>query len=303
MNYITPIILLLFSVNVLAQDFELLKIQTAYYPSQAIEESSVDAEVGFLEWSGRIALPQVLKDKRTILIHRLGYGNLRVDADGTFGGTAIENTKHYHSIFYSLGLIKIVNLNWRLLISVNPTLASDFSDPLSNNDLLFQGSAIAMNTKNTNFQYGFGVAYTTRFGRQLVAPAGLLKYSTPKLTLEVLVPTSLSVIFNKKKRFNYGVAASLNGGLFNNAGESPATSAAIDETGYSRLNIGPTFAFKLNDALKIDLTGGMAVGRRLEFIDPAEEIFDRAPEPGPFVRLGLSVIPPGKNEDVPSINL
>ncbi|MEL7251637.1 MAG: DUF6268 family outer membrane beta-barrel protein [Bacteroidota bacterium] len=303
MNYTIPVIFLLFSCNLLAQDFELLRIQTAYYPNQAIEESLIDTEVGFLEWSGRIAIPQVLKGKRTILVHRLGYSNLRVDTDSNFGSTTMEDTKHYHSIFYSFGLIKILSPQWRLLISLNPTLASDFSDPLSNNDLLFQGSAIAMKTKNTRFQYGFGVAYTTRFGRQLVAPAGMLKYNTPKLALEILVPTVLSVVFNRQQKFNYGLAVNLNGGLFNNTGENPATSALIDEAAYSRLNIGPTFAFKLNEALKIDLTGGMAVGRRLELIDSAEEILDRTPEAGPFFRLGLSVIPPGKNEDVPSINL
>lgn len=131
-----------------------------------------------------------------------------------------------------------------------------------------------------------------------------MKYNTPKLALDILLPSKVSVIFNRQQRFNYGLEASLNGGLFNNTGASPFISDAVDEAGYSRLIIGPTLAFKLKKVVKINLTGGLAAGRRLEFIDIAEEITDRTPEAGPFFRMGISFIPAGKNmASQPSINL
>ena len=98
----TYLLLLLFSCNLLAQDFELIKIQSAYYPKQALEESSVDAEIGFWEWSGQFAIPQPLKNQKTVLIHKLGYANLRVDIEANFTGTSVETSKNYHTIFYNL---------------------------------------------------------------------------------------------------------------------------------------------------------------------------------------------------------
>jgi len=112
-KYITSILLLLFSFNSLAQDFELIKIQSTFYPKQSVEESTTDGEVGFFEWSGELAIPQRFKKtKKTILIHKFGYSNLRVDTEGNTTLGFLENTKHYHTISYNLGVVRIFNPKW-----------------------------------------------------------------------------------------------------------------------------------------------------------------------------------------------
>ncbi|MBV6429816.1 MAG: hypothetical protein KIPDCIKN_04391 [Haliscomenobacter sp.] len=45
------------------------------------------------------------------------------------------------------------------------------------------------------------------------------------------------------------------------------------------------------------LQGGMAAGRRLEFVDMKEEIIDRAPESALFFAVGLSFAPEHKNPE------
>jgi len=301
-KHITSFLLLLFSFNLMAQDFELIKIQSTFYPKQSIEESSIDGEVGFFEWSGQLAIPQMFKKtKKTILIHKLGYTNLRVDTEAKTAIGLLENTKHYHTISYNLGLVQILNPKWRLMLNVNPLLASDFGEDLSDDDFLFQGNALALYTKNQKVKYGFGLIYTTRLGRPLVLPMGMFTYNTPKMTLDVVLPNKLSLMFNtNNKTFSYGFEAGLNGGLFNNSNDISTINAIIDEAGYSRLNIGPAIAVKLKNAIKVHLTGGMAVGRKLEFIDIAEETIDRTPEPGPFFKVGLSFIPKKKTQPKPS---
>ncbi|MEM6318768.1 MAG: DUF6268 family outer membrane beta-barrel protein [Bacteroidota bacterium] len=294
LKYGTAILLLLWNGSILAQDFELFKIQSAYYLQQAIEESSVDGKIGFWEWSGQLAIPQLLKSKKTILIHSLGYSNLSVETEGTFMNTVEEATKHYHTISYNLSLVKIVNPKWRLLFNLSPTLASDFTESLNEEDLLFQASAIAMKTQSSQFKYGFGLVYTTRFGRQLILPSGMIQYTTEKMALDFLLPNGLSVLFNTHQAVNFGLEATLDGGLFNNNSDIQNVNAIIDEAGYSRLNIGPAITIRLKDALKIHLTGGMAVGRRLDFIDTTEATLDRTPENGPFFRVGFSFSPKGK---------
>ena len=302
LQYLALLFFSLFSTNVLAQDFELIKIQSAYYPKQSVEESTTEGEVGFFEWNGQLAIPQTFKkSKKTILLHKLGYTNLRVDTEGNTTIDFVENTKHYHFISYNLGLIQILNQKWKLISNLNPILASDFGERLNEDDLLFQASAMALYTKNINTQYGFGLIYTTRLGRPLILPMGMYKYRTLKMKVDIVLPNKLSIMFNTNNRtFHYGFEARLNGGLFNNTNDISTVNAIIDEVGYSRLNIGPAIAVKLKKTMKLHLSGGMAVGRTLEFIDINEETFDRTPESGPFFRAGLSFVPKKKKKEEPS---
>ena len=300
-KYITSILFLLFSFNLQAQDFELIKIQSAYYPKQSIEESTVDGKAGMFEWSGQLGIPQTFKrTKRTILIHKLGYTNLRVDTEANIGIEPLENTKHYHTISYNLGLVQILNPKWRLLLNLNPLLASDFGASLNEDDFLFQGNALALYSKNLKIQYGFGLVYTTRLGRPLVIPMGLFKYRTPKMTIDIVLPNKLSIMFrNLKRKFSYGFEAGLNGGLFNNNSDISTINSIIDETGYSRLNIGPAIRVRLKNSTIIHFTGGIAVGRKLEFINIDEETNNLTPESGPFFKVGFSFVPKKKSKPNP----
>ncbi|MEM6806898.1 MAG: hypothetical protein AAF696_36190, partial [Bacteroidota bacterium] len=131
MNYLLSILLLLISSSAWTQDFELFKIQSTYYPAQAVKESSLNGEIGFWEWRGQLAIPQLLKSKRMILIHKMEYRNLRVATEGIFANTSTKENKDYHTLSYTLSLVKILHPKWRLLLAINPTLASDFSESLN----------------------------------------------------------------------------------------------------------------------------------------------------------------------------
>ncbi|MEM7186677.1 MAG: hypothetical protein AAF466_08460, partial [Bacteroidota bacterium] len=72
----TIVLFFLVSFNILAQDFDLLKVESTYYPNQTIEESGAGREIGFWEWNAQLAMPQRLKNKKTILLHQLSYTNL-----------------------------------------------------------------------------------------------------------------------------------------------------------------------------------------------------------------------------------
>ena len=297
-KYITIVLLILFSFNLIAQDFELIKIQSSFYPKQSIEESTIDGEIGFFEWKGELGIPQTFKkSKKTILIHKIGYTNLRVSAEANVDNRLLESTKYYHAISYNLGYVRIFNPKWRMILNLNPMLASDFEEGINEDDLLGQANGMALYSKNINTTYGFGIVYTNRFGRPLVIPMGIFKYKTRKMNLDIILPNKLSLMFNTPNRtFHYGFEAGLNGGLFNNTNNLNTISSIIDEAGYSRLNIGPTIAVKLKNNIKVHLSGGMTVGRRMEFIDIDEETFDRTPEPGPFFTVGLSFVPKKKSQ-------
>ena len=296
------VLLLILSLNLISQDFELFKMETSYYSKQTIEDSSTDGEIGFFEWSGVLAIPQPLKNKKTLFIHKLGYSNLKVDTEVDLNNTSFKSTKHYHTISYNLGLVQTISPTWRLLLNINPTAASDFSEALSDDDLLIQTSILLIKAKSREFKYGFGLAYTTRFGRQIIIPTGLIQYKTDRVFLDILLPSKLSLKFNTNKVFNYGFEANLGGGLFNNNSDVQFLNTLIDEAGYSRLNLGPTLSFKVKSTINIFLTGGMVVGRKLEFIDITEDVLDSTPASGPFFRVGISFNPQRKNIKASSSN-
>lgn len=289
------ILFLMSSFYTHAQDIELIKIQSIYYPSQTIEESSLAREIGFWEWSGQLTIPQPLKNKKTVFLHQLKYNSLRVEMEGNFPNGSTEVSKDYHTVSYGLSWIQTLNPKWQLMVNLIPTIASDLTESLSGNDFFFLANAIAIRTKSDKLKYGLGLAYTTSLGQQLVIPTGMLKYNTEKLTIDALLPNKLSVMLKTKKVFQYGFQTRLDGGFFNNSSEVQIVNDAIDGSGYSRLNIGPMIVLKLKEAIKINFEGGMAVARRLDFIDSEGDSFDRTPDNGPFFRVGLSLSPKGKN--------
>ena len=297
------LLFILLSLNIHAQDFELLKVESTYFPKQSIEGASLDGEIDFWEWNGQLAIPQPLKNKKTVFIHKLGYSNVRANLGASSVLLNPELTKFYHTISYRLDYIQTLSPKWILSLTFNPMLASDFKEALSEEDLLFQGTALAINTKNKKFNYGFGFAYTSRFGRQLAVPGGMLKYTTPKMNFELWFPDNLLLMFNTDKMFQYGLKAAVDGGLFNNSNNLlSSVNSIIDETGYSRINIGPAITLKLKKGIHLNLLGGVAIARRLEFIDINDEIFDSSPETGPFFRIGLSFVPKPKNKEKASKN-
>lgn len=286
-------VILFFRINLFAQDFELIKIQSAYYMPQTVEKSSVDGKIGFYEWGAQIAIPHIFnKSKKTILIHSLGYSNLSVNAEANIPSQTGESKSEYHTISYNLGLVQTLNPNWLLVVNFMPTLASDIKENLSGDDLLYQANALIIKNKKEKLSYGFGMSYTTRLGRQLFIPLGLLKYNTRKLDLNFVLPNKLDLMFKTPKNiFSFGLKAGLNGGVFNNTTDFESISNSIDKVGYRRLVIGPAITLRLKNTININLIGGMAIGRRLELVDINNDVIDRTPQAGPFFSIGLSFVP------------
>ena len=283
------------SAVLLAQEFDVVQIQSAYYPKQFIEESGAEGEIGFFEWGVQVAIPQAIKSSKDsiILIHRMSYGNLKVDAEANpTAGPMVDAEKYYHNISYNLGLVYSLKSTWHVVVNLTPTIASDFEEKLRGDDLLFQASTLIVKSKNKSWKYGLGLAYNTRFGRQLFIPMGLLKYETKRVALDMVLPNKLNLMFKaSNNKIHYGLKAGLNGTVINNSTEIQSISNVIDEVGYSRLIVGPAITLRLKNAFNLNLQGGLAVARRLEFIDVNNNIIDRTPQASPFFAIGISFAP------------
>lgn len=295
---------LLMPLVVSCQDFEVLSFKTAYYPKQRINESTLEGELGFLEWGVQIAVPQLLnKNKKTVFIHKFGYNQLTIESEGSLDIGFIEKEKQYHVVYYSLGLVQALNTKWQLGAQITPTIASDFGEYLSDDDLLFQANLFLVRSKNKQLKYGFGLSYSTRFGTQLLLPMGIFKYNTKKVRLDMILPNRLEFMLKTKAdKFSYGLLAGLNGGIFHNTSKATSSNNRIENVGYSRLVVGPSLAWKVKKLINIHLYGGVVFGRKLDFIESDGELRNRSPQSTPFVGLGISFCPKN-NAPTASLNI
>ena len=280
---------------VLAQEFELFSVKTAYYSPQKIKDSTVDGEIGFKELGIQFTIPQIFNNYNTILSHTFQYAYLVSDTKLNINDVFKENSPSFHTIGYKLNLNQKINDKWRLNIGLAPTLASDFQEGLSKDDFLMQANAIAMRVKNRNFNYGFGLAFTTRFGRKLLFPIAVLNHKTTKRTLKIVFPNQFYLMYNTiSKNFYYGFNAQLNGALFNNHNDNALVNNVIDKVGYSRLNLGAAIELRLKGVMYLRTSGGLSMARKLELIDGKNEVIDRTPKNGPFFNLGIVFYPQRK---------
>lgn len=276
-----------------AQDLEIFNLQTSYFPKQTVTGGEEEGKIGYKEVIGQFTLPQIFNNYETILMHTVVYGHLTPETDLHLNNNLHQNSSTYQTIVYRLNLNQKLNDKWRINLSIAPSLASDFKRGISKNDLLMQTSVMLMRMKSRTFKYGFGLGLSTRFGRKLVIPVGLLHHETPKRTISIILPSSVSLMYNTpSKSFYYGVRAALNGALFNiHNTDKPEFNSVLDEAGYSRLNLGISAEVRLKGGFYLNAFTGYSVARRLEFVSATDEVVDRTPDNGTFVNLGISFYP------------
>ena len=174
------------------------------------------------EWTTMLEFAFPIKEKKWYLSNRVQYTYFTFEA--TTELTNFKASKDFHSIAYSIGIIKILPKRWKLVASFTPTLASDFEESLHSDDFIFQAAALAMKRSSQNFEYGFGVAYTTRFGNATLIPLVNLTYKVNNWETLVILPAYISqnYLFNKntnqgilQSALSSGIGRSL-GGLYNN---------------------------------------------------------------------------------------
>ena len=141
MKYLTTALLLFCLSNIYAQGLKLGGVEYLNFPNSAIVDATDGQEVAFQEFRAFVNIPIKMKNNKTILLNGLNYDFVQATLQNSplFGST--DATKNLHSISYSLSMIQKWN-KWTMLLQVKPTIASDFEEDLSDNDLLFQGTAL-----------------------------------------------------------------------------------------------------------------------------------------------------------------
>lgn len=239
---------------------------TFYSPSKYIKDHEA-GEIRMNEYKTKIQFALKLKEKKTYLINKIYMTKFDTYANK---GKDQNFNESYYSLSYSIGIIQRLKNRWKIVGVLSPTLASDFNNKVSSHDLILQSSVLASKRASANFEYGFGVAYSTRFGRALTIPLLSYAYLNGRWSHNGVIPAYIASYYNYK-RFEIGVKMSTFGNVYNSTNEIQSN-LELDKLGYSRINMGPDFKFCIYKALYANINTGITVRNRLYSIASQGEL-------------------------------
>ena len=289
---------LIYGVQAFAQDIEIAGISSVTYPKSGLKGAGNNADYSFQEYGTFINIPYKLKNKKTILVNGLGYGWVGNSGSDLSFVEAGKNKKQLHAIYYQLMFAHKLNEDWNLLISLRPTLASDFEHSLSTDDFVLQGIGFALKKVNEHFSIGGGIAYTMRFGKPFAVPVLPLNYKKGKHTISTLLPikSAYNYSLGKKEKISVGVKHVVNGAQFNitapNFNKSDVPD--IDKIGYTRANIGAAINYDITKFLRFEVYGGASIRRQYELFDTSNRTHKFELNETPFIQFGITLVPPKK---------
>ncbi|WP_375447563.1 DUF6268 family outer membrane beta-barrel protein [uncultured Fibrella sp.] len=273
------------------QSIKLAGIDYATYRQVAVKGSNTGQELAFREFGVSVTVPVIARQSGLLLLNGFRYAQLNATSykSPIFGQPEAKQT--VHTLVYSLNVVKPLSTKWTLALGVMPTLASDFVKPLSGDDFRMQAVTLARYQVSEGVGLGGGVAYSTRFGTQVLLPVIALSYRKKSFRLNTVLPASLTAYFQSDNERVKGGLRIRTAGSFIHIGEQFAAAPNIDKLSYSRITIGPALEWKVAGPLVLELAAGITTRRRFDFINTDKTVLSADPQTGPFLNIGLSIAP------------
>lgn len=288
--------LLFFNKNINAQDFQLAGIHYVNFPKAEIKDNSGNQKASFQEFGTFINIPKKLKNNKTVLMNGVGYGFVEVSAYNLLSLQTSNYKKNLQAFYYQFMLIHKWNKKWITLVNLKPTIASDFEQKLSFNDLVVQGSIMATRIYSNKFRIGTGIVQSTRWGKPIILPIVNMFYKSNKHNVFTILPINMQYTYSilPEEKLKFGIKYAVNGANFNisNKQEPDTPSIEIDKINYSRANIGALAHFKFSSNLRLEAYGGICAWRIYKLIDIDNNVHDFDSEMSPFFSVGFVMVPP-----------
>jgi len=185
-----------------------------------------------------------------------------------------------HALKFSAGINHKLNEKWAVRAILSPTIASDFSGSLSSDAFTMQASGLVRHIPNDNIKYGLGAAYTNGFG----------VYRKGNFDVLVLAPVQAAVRYRLNKVM-VGFRVDLQGNEYALNGEDANSNVGqVESVKFSRYNIGPTIATDLSKSVRLQLSGGLSLKRKLTATNVNGETEDYGLENGAFLKASFLII-------------
>jgi hypothetical protein len=295
------LVLLLITSGLCAQNFQLAGIDYSNYAPAKITNSPTNQAIAFQELSVFAKLPVKFKNAKTILINTLRYGLVQPTITNSPLFLESNTKKNLHSVSLSLTLVQRMGKKWTLIAGLTPTLASDFEEKFSRDDILMQGVLLASKKLNDKWSVGGGVVYTTQLGDPRFLPAVQLSYHSNKHLVKILLPSFISYLYtvDKEEKWHLGLRLATNGGNFNinNQDFRQGIPNPINKIIQSKVNMGAVINYQLTKTILLEAHGGISAARKYKLQAASKDIYSYPSENGGFFHLGIFLTPPAKTRD------
>lgn len=287
--------LLLISTPLMSQDFQLAGFSFTRFPTAEVMNAPLNQEVKVNEYDFFLNLPKQFENEKTVLINGFQYRLVTPVVENDFNpGMDGENL---HLLGYRLTVLHQLSNEWKVLLSLNPTLSSAFDTTLEGDDFLMNGSLLFIKEKSDRFSYGGGMAYLSSFGEPRFIPTLQVTLTSEKGKLHVLLPRRITYDRYYGK-FTAGLKAEASGSRYNvNYRRTTAINDTelVDMLVYSRVVLGPSLKYRVGKSIQLEASGGIAVARRMELQGDQIKDANYDTANASFFRFGISLVPPEKN--------
>lgn len=176
-----------------------------------------------------------------------------------------------HAPKITVGVSHDFSEHWGVLALVDAGFASDFSRPLTGDDVLLSLTGIVTYALNDSLQLGAGAIYDRRTGGLAPLPAVLLNLKlAERVRIRGFAPVWLNAEYLATPWLTVGVRSTFEGNRFHVSGDTFGVRDV--ELAYSNLTVGPKLTFSLTDWIHLDLYAAGAVYRRYELFQNDDKL-------------------------------
>ena len=274
------------------EDFNLAGLSYTLNPAVGLKNPSNqqlnDVKVNLSEFRAFFLAPFRLKNESTILLAGVDY---------TFLGGPLEDLPNdrnvdanLHALRVTAGINQKLGEQWAFRVMLAPTLASDFSGNLSSDAFTLQASGVIRRITESGFKYGLGVAYTNGFGEPRVVPLAEFIYKKGDFDVLVLAPVQAAIRY-KLNKLILGFRVDLQGNEYAlNVDSNLPNIQQVESVKFSRYNIGPTVAMDVSKDIRLQLSGGLSLKRKLPSTNSDQTTEDYGLENGAFFKASFFLV-------------
>ena len=206
---------------------------------------------------------------------------------GTLPG--VPSPGDIHTLQFDIGLGYRPNDRWMFMTRITPTLYK-LSD-IGSNDRSASGSLMATWSYSTSLKYMFGVMVSPDSDIQVLPMVGAEWAISDQVDLRLTFPKP-RLIYRPDARWRLHLGADMNMTTFRTSDSLGASTGLLqfnDALGtYRDICIGAGIAYRLGNALSVEVDAGYSVSRQIDYTRIDERVeFDPAPYAGIKLRLGF----------------
>lgn len=208
---------------------------------------------------GSMVLPPLYRSTGTLLALQLSAGWVGA-AVHPLDPSRDEPLEALYDLDLNLVMLQSLSEKWDLALVASPGIASDLRR-VDGRHLTFQGVALATRTLHSYLSWGMGVSATNAFGEFAVVPVAAFTRVGDRTRVELLLPAQAAIFRSLPEGIEAGFTANLSGNAYALGRRGELRDAVVR---YSVVNAGPAVHIPLGSSLRLSLTAGASLARRLE---------------------------------------